>query len=237
MTESTKYLPRDTRAYVPMIWATIIIAKNPEQFGFDVITEARLAYDTVTVPDAIRLDTVAEWAGSTIDGIRALNPELRRLTTPMGEHTLRIPVGSKEAVEAKLAAADPSLFANFVSHAVKSGETLASLARKYKTTTTDLAEMNQIKRTARLRPGQRLFVPGAITGPSARPSVTATTAPAKPASSSASGSQTVTYRVKSGDTLFKIAQQFDVTIDQIKRWNNLRGSVIGIGDRLKIQRQ
>lgn len=240
MTESTRYLPRDTRAYVPMIWATIIIAKNPEQFGFDVITEARLAYDTVTVPDAIRLDTVAEWAGSTVDAIRALNPELRRLTTPMGVHTLRIPVGSKEAFEAKLAAADPSLFANFVSHAVKSGETMASLARKYKTTTSDLAEMNQIKRTAKLRPGQRLFVPGAITGPSARPAVTAAT-PSKPSASTARASssapQTVTYRVKSGDTLFKIAQQFDVTIDQIKRWNNLRGSAIGIGDRLKIQRQ
>ncbi len=241
MSQSTKYLPRDTRAYVPMIWATIIIAKNPEQFGFDVITEARLAYDTITVSDAIRLDTVAEWAGSTVDGIRALNPELRRLTTPMGVHDLRIPVGTRPRVEAKLAAADPSLFANFVSHAVKSGETMASLARKYKTTTTDLAEMNQIRRTAKLRPGQRLFVPGAITGPSARPAIAATTAPSKLAASSArpaaSAPRTVTYRVKSGDSLFKIAQQFDVTIDQIKRWNNLRGSAIGIGDRLKIQRQ
>lgn len=236
MSESTKFLPRDTRAYVPMIWATIIIAKNPEQFGFDVVTESRLTYDVVTVPDAIRLDTVADWAGSTVDGIRALNPELRRLTTPMGVHDLRIPVGTKAAVEAKLAAADPSLFANFVSHAVKAGETMASLARKYRTTTTELAEMNQIKRTAKLRPGQRLFVPGAITAPSARAIVAAPTGAARPSASSASA-QTLTYRVKSGDTLFKIAQQFDVTIDQIKRWNNLRGSAIGIGDRLKIQRR
>lgn len=242
MSETTKFLPRDTRAYVPMIWATIIIAKNPEQFGFDVVTEARLNYDVITVPDAIRLDTVADWAGSTVDGIRALNPELRRLTTPMGVHDLRIPVGTKAAVEAKLAAADPSLFANFVSHAVKAGETMASLARKYKTTTTELAEMNQIKRTAKLRPGQRLFVPGAITAPSARAIVTAPTSTAKPSTSAAARpaaaqAQTLTYRVKSGDTLFKIAQQFDVTIDQIKRWNNLRSSAIGIGDRLKIQRR
>jgi membrane-bound lytic murein transglycosylase D len=240
MTESTKYLPRDTRAYVPMIWATIIIAKNPEQFGFDVITESRLAYDTITVPDAIRLDTVAEWAGSTVDAIRALNPELRRLTTPMGVHDLRIPLGTKPLVEARLAAADPSAFASFVSHSVKSGETIASLARKYKTSTTDLAEMNQIRRTAKLRPGQKLFVPGAITGPSARPAATATGNAAKPASSAsrpaAAPAQLVMYRVRSGDTLSKIAQRFDVTIEQIRRWNNLRGSVIGIGDRLKIQR-
>ena len=242
MSGSTKFLPRDTRAYVPMIWATIIIAKNPQQFGFDVVTEARLAYDTVTVPDAIRLDTVAEWAGSTVDGIRALNPELRRLTTPMGVHNLRVPVGTKAAVESKLAAADPSLFANFVSHTVKGGETMASLARKYKTSTTELAEMNQVKRTAKLRPGQRLFVPGAITAPSARPAVAAATGPARPSTSggtrpSSASAQTLTYRVKSGDTLFKIAQQFDVTIDQIKRWNKLRGSALSIGARLKIQRR
>lgn len=240
MTESTKFLPRDTRAYVPMIWATIIIAKNPAQFGFDVVTEARFAYDTVTIPDAIRLDTVAEWAGCTIDALRELNPELRRLTTPMGVHDLRIPVGSKAGVEAKLAAADPSIFSNFVSHAVKSGETIASLARKYKTSTTELAEMNGIRRTAKLRPGQRLFVPGAITAPSARATVAAPTPSSKPAASasrpSAAAPQMVTYRVKSGDTLFKIAQQFDVSIDQIKRWNNLRTSSIGIGDRLKIRK-
>lgn len=238
MSESAKFLPRDTRAYVPMIWATIIIAKNPQQFGFDVVTEARLAYDTVTLPDAIRLDTVADWAGSTVDGIRALNPELRRLTTPMGVHDLRVPVGTKAAVETRLAAADPTLFANFVSHTVKGGETMASLARKYKTSTTELAEMNQVKRTAKLRPGQRLFVPGAITAPSARPAVAAAASSVRPTSTRASSAPapTLTYRVKSGDTLFKIAQQFDVTIDQIKRWNKLRGSALGIGDRLKIHR-
>ncbi|TAK15477.1 MAG: LysM peptidoglycan-binding domain-containing protein, partial [Acidobacteria bacterium] len=234
MTESTRYLPRDTRAYVPMIWASIIIAKNPEQFGFDVVTEEPLAYDTVTVPDAIRLDTVAEWAGTTVDGLRDLNPELRRLTTPMGVHDLHLPKGTKAVVEEKLAAADPSLFASFVSHTVKGGETMASIARRYKTTTTELAEMNQVRRTARLRPGQKLYVPGAITGPSARTS--AATAPTATASSAKSDGDTVVYRVKPGDTLFGIARQFDVTIDEIKRWNNLTGSAIGIGDRLTIRR-
>jgi membrane-bound lytic murein transglycosylase D len=244
MSESTKFLPRDTRAYVPMIWAAIIIAKNPEQFGFDVVTEARLTYDTVTVPDAVRLDTIADWAGSTVDGLRELNPELRRMTTPMGVHDLKIPAGTKAAVEAKLATADPSIFSNFVSHTVKSGETMASLARKYKTSTSELGEMNQIKRTAKLRPGQKLFVPGAITGPAARPAtpvIASTGAVAKPqaanrAAPASAKTSTLTYRVKAGDTLFKIAQHFDVTIDEIKRWNNLRGSAIGVGDRLKIRR-
>lgn len=233
MTESTKYLPRDTRAYVPMIWAAIIIAKNPEQFGFEIAEQEPLAYDTVTVPNAIRLDTVAEWADTTTDVIRDLNPELRRQTTPMGPHNLRIPVGTKAAVEEKLATADPSLFNTFVFYTVKSGETLASIARRHKTTTTDLAEMNSIKRTARLRAGQRLYVPGSITGPSARNGAPAVAA----ARSNAGGGDTVTYRVKAGDTLFGIARQFDVTIDELKAWNNLRGSLIGVGDRLTIRRQ
>jgi len=233
MTESTKYLPRDTRAYVPMIWAAIIIAKNPEQFGFDIAEQEPLAYDVVSVPNAIRLDTIAEWADVTLDVIRDLNPELRRQTTPMGPHDLRVPVGTKSAVEEKLSSADPSLFNSFVLYTVKSGETLATVARRHKTTTADLAEMNSIKRTAKLRSGQHLYVPGSITGPSAR-STTPTVAATRNVTSSGG---TVTYRVRPGDTLFGIARQFDVTIEELKTWNKLRGSLIGIGDRLTIKRQ
>jgi membrane-bound lytic murein transglycosylase D len=86
-------------------------------------------------------------------------------------------------------------------------------------------------------------VPGALTGPSSRPTVpviASTGGVAKPATANraapASKTTTLTYRVRTGDTLSKIADKFDVTIAEIKRWNNLRGSSIGVGDRLKIHR-
>lgn len=250
LAESTKYLPKDTRAYVPMIWAAIIIAKNPEQFGFEVESREPLAYDVVTVPDAIALTTVAEWTDATVDVIKELNPELRRNTTPMGEHKLRVPVGTKAIVESKLATADPSTFATFIRHTVKSGETLSTIARKFKVSRSDLAEANSLRTTSKVRPGQSLLVPGASAAATSRatappPASAGTaerTAPKTDAKSKPSTSQTtpakpaapITYRVRSGDTLFGIAKQFDVTVDEIRRWNKLTGSAIGIGDRLKI---
>ena len=231
LTESTKYLPRDTRAYVPMIWAAIIIAKNPEQFGFDVETREPLTFDVVTVPDAIDLRTVAEWIDSTVDALKELNPELRRNLTPMGEHDLRVPVGTGATLEAKLAAADPSTFATILRHTVKSGETLATIARRYKIGRTDLAEANALKPTARLRPGQSLLVPGASAATTTR-SASAGAVTRTPAVSS----KPTTYRVKPGDTLFGIARQFDVTIDELRRWNRLASSRLGIGERLTIYR-
>lgn len=237
LTETTKFLPKDTRAYVPMIWASIIIAKNPQQFGFEIETREPLAYDTVTVPDAIALTTVAEWIDSTVETLRELNPELRRNTTPMGEHTLRVPVGKKAALEEKLAAADPTTFATFIRHTVKSGETLATIARKFKVSRSDLAEANSLRTTSKIRPGQSLLVPGASAAASTRSTAPAATASAPETKAKNTASATpFTYRVKSGDTLFAIARQFDVSVDEIRRWNKLSGSAIGIGDRLTIYR-
>ena len=113
LTESSRYLPKETRNYVPMIMAAVLIAKNPQAYGFEPGTDSPLAFDRVTVPDALDLRTVAEWTGSTIEDIRDLNPELWRTTTPIGAHDLKVPAGMAPVVEGKLASADPSLFAQF----------------------------------------------------------------------------------------------------------------------------
>jgi membrane-bound lytic murein transglycosylase D len=126
-------------------------------------------------------------------------------------------------VEARLATADPSLFAKFSYHKTKSGETLAAVARRYKITRTDLAAANNLRTTARLQVGQSLLIP--IIGAAA---LTSTVASAD--------TSPLTYRVKSGDTLYGIARQFDTTIDDLKRWNSLTSSKLAIGDRLTIHR-
>jgi membrane-bound lytic murein transglycosylase D len=83
LAEKPKALPRETREYVPMILAAIVIARNPAQYGFDIEPEPQTQFDTVRLPGPVDLRGVAEWTDVTIDDILALYPELRRWTTPV----------------------------------------------------------------------------------------------------------------------------------------------------------
>ena len=103
LTSTTRYLPRETRDYVPMILAAVIIAKNPAQYGFDIVPMPSTPTETVIVPPALDLRRVAEWAGVPMDDIQKLNPEFRRWTTPVkkGEYTIRVPEGTAERREGR----------------------------------------------------------------------------------------------------------------------------------------
>ena len=89
------YIAQETRNYVPNILAVILIAKNPEKYGFKGIkTDAPMSYDVVQVPTATSLQLVADASDTTVDYIRSLNPELKRDITPRGDtYNVRIPAG------------------------------------------------------------------------------------------------------------------------------------------------
>jgi membrane-bound lytic murein transglycosylase D len=78
-----RILPRETRDYVPMILAAIVIARNPAQYGFEFETEEPHQCETVTLDQPVDLRRIAEWADTTIADIQTLNHELRRWTTPI----------------------------------------------------------------------------------------------------------------------------------------------------------
>lgn len=235
---SSRYLPRDTREYVPMVLASIIIARNPNFYGFDVEPISTFTFEKVTVPDALDLRVVAEWTGVSVDEIRALNPDLRRSMTPRGTHELKVPVGTAAAVEAKLAGADASTFVQFNTYKVKAGDTITTLANRFKVKKADLAQANQLKTTSRLQAGQTLIIPRdpaaaaplSTPSPSTRPSATTASASTKAAAGP------TTYRVKQGDTLSSIARQFDTTVQDLKKLNQLASDVIVIGDKLTVRR-
>jgi len=232
LTQSTRYLPRETREYVPMIMAATIIAKNPALYGFEVGANEPLAYDRVIVPNALDLKIIAEWIDVSVDELRELNPELRRTTTPMSEHELKVPLGTGPTLLANLSTVDPSLYVHFNLYTVKRGETLASIARRHKISVKELADLNDLTTRARVRASQQIRLPQRATGalPTAAPSTRAVVASAAP---KASGSQV--YRVRPGDTLFKIARQFDTTVDVIRRLNRIQGDHINVGDRLTVK--
>ncbi len=89
------YIARETKNYVPNILATILIAKNPEKYGFrNIRPDAPLSYDVVRVPSATSLQLIASATDTSVDFIRSLNPELRRDITPRGEaYDVRVPPG------------------------------------------------------------------------------------------------------------------------------------------------
>jgi peptidoglycan lytic transglycosylase D len=156
-----RLLPRETREYVPMILAAIVIARNPTQYGFDFEAEPTLAYETVMLSRPVDLRRVAEWADTTIDEIQDLNPELRRWTTPVREsqYELKVPAGKGRQVTERLANAQDAELASLNWYTVKRGETLATVARKLSVSRSDLAEANYLSTRTRVSVGQQLMVP------------------------------------------------------------------------------
>ncbi len=246
LSATTRYLPRETRDYVPMILAAVIIAKNPAQYGFDIVPAPVTLSETVDVPPALDLRRVAEWAGVPMDDIQSLNPEFRRWTTPTkaGKYTIKVPQGTADKVRDGLAAAGPSQLNAMQTHTVKRGETLATIARKLQVSRADLAEANYLKTTSRVAVGAKLIIPrmpsaALLARASAGGLETAAEAIAvdvlkETAPLAAPVAPRRTYQVKRGDTLAAIARRFGTTITQLKNWNKLKTTSLKIGTRLVI---
>jgi membrane-bound lytic murein transglycosylase D len=240
LSASARYLPRETRDYVPMILAAIIIAKNPAQYGFDVVPMTPVPTETLTVPPALDLRRVAEWAAVPVDDIQKLNPEFRRWTTPVrdGEYTIKVPAGTAERVRESLATSAPSQLNAMQFHTVKRGETVATIARKLGVNRSDLAEANYLRTTSKLKIGQRLIIPRM---PSAALLARASAGDAAVAAADVLADtkpvddEPRVYRVRAGDTLYAIARRTGTTVDQLKSWNKLRSSNLKIGARLLVE--
>jgi membrane-bound lytic murein transglycosylase D len=253
-----RFLPRETRDYVPLILAAVIIARNPEQYGMNVVPIDTPPYETVTLASAVDLRRVAEWAGTPVQTIQDLNPELRRWTTPLRatEYELKVPEGTAEVINARMLEVAADELAPLNRHTVKKGETLLSISKKLKVSRADLAEANYLSAKASLKTGQQLIIPRAPTlllaantdavtpAVETAPIASAPAADAVPASAPPRAAarrietapEKVFHRVRRGDTLFSIARRYDTTIDELKEWNRLRSNAIQVGQRLTIFR-
>jgi membrane-bound lytic murein transglycosylase D len=245
LTATSAHLPRETREYVPLVLAAVIVARNPEQYGVNappLPTEP--PYERIVVPTAVDLRKVAEWIEVPVRTIQEINPELRRWTTPIRatDYKLKVPAGTGDIVRARLADTDPDELAPLNRHTVKKGETLVTVARKLGVNRTDLAEANYLSTNARLQAGQQLIIPRApnlllatrIDTPAATTADTSSSV-APPAVAATTGtSDARVHRVKAGETLSSIARLYRTTVASVKEWNNLRSDVIRAGQRLTI---
>ena len=246
LSATTKFLPRETRDYVPMILAAVIIAKNPAQYGFDIEPMVLPATETVMAPPALDLRRVAEWAGVAVDDIQKLNPEYRRWTTPVkaGRYSLRVPQGTADRVQEGLAASVPSQLNAMQWHTVKKGETLATIAKKLRVNRTDLAEANYLKMNSRVKLGAKLIIPRM---PSSTLLARASSADLEKAAAATvdeilaetaalpEPAAAKTYRVRAGLPGNRRQRVAGASVAQLQRWNKMRGTRLNVGDRLVVQ--
>ena len=207
------YIAQETRNYVPNILAVIMIAKNPEKYGFHGIRpEAPMSFETIPVSSSTSLRLVADATGTSVDAIQSLNPELRRDVTPRGEsYNLRVPSGTSKQLAAllKRVPSDRSDSTRVIS--IVPGEDLQSVANR---TGVSVATLQQMNNGVDLKTTTRLLVPNS--------SVRLTTWRRSPTSSDSAGQPTLTkVRARKGDTIAKIAAAHKLAVDEVARLNGI----------------
>lgn len=218
-------LPTETENHVPIILALAIIAKDPAAYGFDVVPDPPVETDDVVVDSPVDLRLVAQLIDRPVEEIIRLNPGLLRWTTPANDpgYVLHLPKGTEPAFTAGITAFPADKRVWWRAHMVENGDTLTSIARKFKVTTVALARANNLEPKAPLDGGSRLVLPLAP-GDEASLARVRDRGPRRP----------IRYKIKSGDTLERIADRFDVTPYQIRRWNRLSSTNLVAGRSLKI---
>ena len=207
-------LPKETRNYVPIILAVTIMAKNPAQYGLDsVVKEKPVPYDTVKINYPIDLRLAAECVDATASDLLDLNPSLLRMTTPKDsergkDFELHLPAGTADKFQAAVASipADKRVWWRY--HKVQAGETLAAIARTYHTTPQAISEANDLNGDG-LSPEARLIIP---------------IAPGKQSDTSTYAHALTRYKVRKGDTVESVAENFGVSAKMVRSWNHLKGS-------------
>ena len=215
-------LPQETRNYVPIIVAVTIMAKNPAQYGLEnVVPDKPVPADQVTINYPVDLRLVAECLDTSESYLQELNPSLLRLTTPKDQtFTLHLPAGSKDKYETAIALIPPDMRTFWRYHRVEYGESLASIAHKYHSSTALIAEANNLP-DDEVRAGSKLIIP---------------IAPGKAGDASAYSKTATHYKVRKGDTVGSIADDFEVPVDKLRKWNHLRGNTVAVGRTLVIYR-
>jgi membrane-bound lytic murein transglycosylase D len=206
------YIAQETRNYVPNILAVILIAKNPEKYGFKGIkSDPAMAYDVVQVPTATSLQLVADATDTTVDHIRSLNPELKRDVTPRGDtYNVRIPAGRAKQFAALLHRISPDKRETARVISMAPGEDLQNVANR---TGISVAQLQAMNGGVDLKSTTKLVVPNS--------SVKLTKwVRATPASEAAAPSLNK-VRARKGETIASIAAARNLDANEVARLNGI----------------
>ena len=249
-------LPRETAGYLPAFLATMYIFEYADKHDFKP-RKPEFSYfetDTIKVKQMISLDQVSEYMDIDIEELQFLNPSYKLDIIPFikdENYVLRLPnekIGAFVTNESQIYALAkeefdkrekplPKFFEanDRIQYRVRSGDFLGRIARKFAVRVSDIKKWNGL-RNDNLREGQRLTIYPR------RPVVDAPEKTKKKSETSKAVTQLnqddfELYTVKSGDTLWSISQKFKgVTVDNIKNWNDISGSGIKPGMKLRISK-
>ncbi|HOK23607.1 MAG TPA: LysM peptidoglycan-binding domain-containing protein [Candidatus Hydrothermia bacterium] len=235
-------LKRETRNYVPSFLALIMFINGNRDFVDSILNVPEFTYDSVLVPAQANIKQLASWAGISEAEFKKLNPHFHRFATPpyLENYYVRIPIGTKEQFITHMNKTPKDQWFKAQAHVVKKGETLSQIARRYGVTVSAIRQANNNVNPYKLRPGMVLIIPHGGTSYYASSKSSKTSQPkvsqAGAANSKASGasSNIIRYKVKKGDTLYSLSKTYGVSINDLKRWNNLPSSKIRIGQVIVI---
>ena len=158
-----------SRNFYAEFLAALDVERHFESYFGDLHPHRPLRTETVVVPEYVNVRALAQAASTDVDTLADLNPALTgpvvsgRLLVPKG-HLLRVPAGAAAGfrdryanVVVKYQRSTPQR--RYVTHRVKRGQTLAGIAKHYRTTVAAIQRRNNLQRTSRLRTGQSLVIP------------------------------------------------------------------------------
>jgi membrane-bound lytic murein transglycosylase D len=154
----SRFLRNETKNYVPSLCAAILIGKNPERFGLSVPPEPPYVFELVEVDRMTSLAVLARFAGTDVDSLKDLNPELLRGTTPPGRYVLKVPPGTSGLVNRALARIPNAERVDFKTYLLRKGDTPEKVAARFKLSADELLAANDLPR-AQFRAGRRIQVP------------------------------------------------------------------------------
>jgi len=200
-------LPQQTKNYVPGIIAAIIMAKNPKQYGLEgLVPDPPVISDTVSVDYAVDLRLVADATDASLAEIVGLNPSLLRMTTPgFTDFDLHLPAGTKDVYLKRILAIPEGKRTSWRFHVVRPGESLDSIASSFHGRPTEIAAANDLDANGLVDAGDELIVPV--------PQAVAAPHP-------------LHYITRVGDTLVTVADRFNVSVENLRRWNHLSSTAI-----------
>jgi len=238
-----RQLPNETARYVPRFLATLHIVKNPKKYGMNLPEPYAkpIAYETVKTQKSMKLFDIACQIGISTDTLVMLNPELRHQMTPDRPYELKIPQGMgqqyalvADQIKESRPPAPPERErkTKVVKYKVKSGDTLASISKKFGTSSKSVLSANGLKSEAQVTEGKILKIP--VKQPQKGTQV-ASGKKGKSKKTAAAEPTVIKYTVKKGDTLTQIAKRYSTTTAEIMKLNHLQGGQLKSGQVLKIK--
>jgi len=246
------YLPRETRGYGPAFVGALDTLTYYKEHGIKPADVGMpVAVDTFHINKQLHLKQVSELTGAPLEELKNLNPQYRHDIIPGNsrEYILRLPYTYTNAFiehEDSLYKHKADVYFNpatikkiqeggdgeLIIYKVKSGDYLGRIASRYRVSVNQIKRWNNLKNN-NIRVGQRLRIYRGGVAPSSSSAASASSSSSSSSTVTQTGNK-VTYTVKSGDVLGKIAEKHGVGVSEIKKWNNMKDNTIKIGQKLTI---